>query len=239
MGAFSSKSNNNSTSSNIKKVEVTAIDRAILDLKNSRDRLQRYRKKLEQDDRKLVQQAIKAKQCHQTQTAINILKLRKYKQQQVQTCEEQLLNIVQLVETIDSKRNEKQILDAMTLGKNTLKQMHEETTVEDVLLLMEQISEEHSVEQEMNDILTKNNSVLLLNNDLYSEEEIEAELEAMMNADKATTTTTSTSTPVEVLPTVPTDPLLPVAPDTRPNSNKTKVTEEGTQQEQQRIAVPG
>jgi predicted metalloprotease len=37
-----------------------------------------------------------------------------------------------MVETIDSKQNDSAILQAMAIGKDTLKKMHEETTVEDV-----------------------------------------------------------------------------------------------------------
>lgn len=146
MGAFSSKPAP-------KKVEVTAIDRTMLDLKNARDRLQRYRKKLEQDDAKLLVRAAQAKQAGRKETALGLLRLRKFKQQQATDCENQLLNVMQMVETIDSKQNEKQILDAMAAGKDTLKLMHEQTTVDTVLDLMDAIQEEHQVEQEINDIL--------------------------------------------------------------------------------------
>ena len=69
MGAFSSKA------TAPKKVEVTAIDRAMLDLKNARDRLQRYRKKLEHDDAKLLQRAAQAKQTGRKETALGLLRL--------------------------------------------------------------------------------------------------------------------------------------------------------------------
>jgi hypothetical protein len=50
--------------------------------------------------------------------------------------------VLQMVETIDSKQNDSAVLQAMAIGKDTLKKMHEETTVEDVLELMDQVSEE-------------------------------------------------------------------------------------------------
>ena len=118
MGAFSSKS------AAPKKVEVTAIDRTMLDLKNARDRLQRYRKKLEQDEAKLLVRAAQAKQAGRTETALGLLRLRKFKQQQATDCENQLLNVMQMVETIDSKQNDQQLLAAMAAGKDTLKLMH-------------------------------------------------------------------------------------------------------------------
>ena len=135
MGAFSSKA------TAPKKVEVTAIDRAMLDLKNARDRLQRYRKKLEHDDAKLLQRAAQAKQAGRNETALGLLRLRKFKQQQATDCENQLLNVMQLVETIDSKQNEKQLLEAMAAGKDTLKKIHEQTTVDQVLEQMDAIQD--------------------------------------------------------------------------------------------------
>mmetsp|Transcript_17044 Transcript_17044/g.34309 ORF Transcript_17044/g.34309 Transcript_17044/m.34309 type:complete len:100 (-) Transcript_17044:13-312(-) len=83
---------------------ISSTDRAVLDLKNARDRLQRYRKKLEQDDARLVAQAKKARDAGKTKQAIGILRLRKYKEAQATNCENQLLNVLQMVETIDSKK---------------------------------------------------------------------------------------------------------------------------------------
>jgi division protein CdvB (Snf7/Vps24/ESCRT-III family) len=204
MGAFSSKSSS-STSSKVRSPppSVTAIDRTVLDLKNARDRLQRYRKRLEIDDARLLEKAIQAKQSGRTETAIGILRLRKFKRQQLSNCEDQLLNVLQMVETIDSKQNEAQILQAMKAGKDALQKMHEETTVEHVIELMDQIAEEHAVEQEINEILSH---VPALDN-LEDEQAIQAELEALM----ATTTTTQNEI-LPDLPIAPTDQPLPNAP---------------------------
>lgn len=147
MGAFSSKPKKVPTP------EISAVDRAVLDLKNARDRLRQYRKKLEQDDAKLVAQAKKARDAGKKQQALGILRLRKYKEVQATNCENQLLNVLQMVETIDSKQNEAQVLSALAAGKDTLKKMHEERTVDDVLDLMDAVREEIEVEQEINQIL--------------------------------------------------------------------------------------
>ena len=203
------------------------MDRAVLDLKNARDRLQRYRKKLEQDDAKLLIQAKKAKDSGRKEQALGIMRLRKYKQTQASNCEDQLLNVLQMVETIDSKQNESQVLSALSAGKDTLKQMHEETTVEDVLELMDAVTEEVAVEQEITQILQ---GVPELTPD--QEEAVEAELEALQ-AELATTTTTTTdanpATPVE-LPTAPTTQLPKLEKEEVPSTPAQAV---------ERVAVPG
>lgn len=207
--------------------EISAIDRAVLDLKNSRDRLHRYRKKLEQDDEKLLLQAKKAKEAGKNEKALGILRLRKYKKAQAAACEDQLLNVLQMVETIDSKENESQVLSALASGKDTLKKMHEETTVEDVLELMDSIAEEIAVEQEINEILQ---GVPTLSP--ADEEAVEAELNALQDELAATAATTTPS-----LPVAPTTTPMPVAPTTKLPATPDKTTT-AVPQEEKRVAVP-
>ena len=177
---------------------ISAADRATLDLKNARDRLQKYKTRLETDDARITARARKAKAEGNTKAALNLLKIRKLKTREVETIEAQLLNVMQMVQTIDSKQNEVRVLAAMKEGKDTLQRMHEETTVDDVLNLMDEIQEQHELEQEMNDILVGANvSSLTLEDDAA----IEAELEALMGITPATKQV---------------EDQLPVAPDTQP-----------------------
>lgn len=188
---------------------ISAIDRAVLDLKNARDRLQRYRQKLERDDAALLIKATAARDAGQTKKALGILRLKKYKQVQAAACEDQLLTVLQMVETIDSKQNDSAVLQAMAIGKDTLKKMHEETTVEDVLELMDQVSEGIAVEQEINEILQ---GVPMLSAD--QEESVEAELLALESMMNPAAVAPAASEEVN-LPTAPTTKLpeaLPVAP---------------------------
>ena len=200
------------------------MDRTMLDLKNARDRLQRYRKKLETDDAKLLARAAQAKQAGKKETALGLLRLRKFKQQQAEGCENQLLNVLQMVETIDSKQNEKQLLDAMAAGKDTLKLMHEQTTVDTVLELMDSIQEEHAVEQEITDILHDAVPQLSATDETAVEAELAA-LQAELEGDKVDTDTTA-------LPEAPTHKLPEVAATTESATTPTKTGPE-------RVAVPG
>lgn len=208
MGAFYSKNHNTTTAVSKKKPpEVNDIDRTVLDLKNARDRLQKYRKKLEYDKEQLLERAKVAKLAGNQTTALNLLKLRKYKQIQYDNCEEQLLNILKLVETIDSKRNDTQVLDAMKAGKDTLKRLHEETTVDDVIQLFDEINEQHDIEQEINTIIMQNVPTTGID-----ESELEQELLDMMSPPTAQQEQQQQPTPS--LPVVPDTPLLPQVPAT-------------------------
>jgi charged multivesicular body protein 6 len=199
MGSYSSKSKTPPEAPMAKpKIVITDRDRAMLDLKNARDRLQRYRTKLLLDDEKLIEKAKRAKAAKQTTVALNLMRLHQYKQQQYENCNTQLLNILQMVETIDSKQNDLAVIQAMKAGKQTLQQMHEEISIDSLLQLMDEIQEQHETEQEISDILQQNIPQLA---NLIDEAAVEAELEALQ-----------ASMMVDTLPEAPTEALLPEAP---------------------------
>merc|ERR1719343_564207 len=186
---------------------ISSADRATLDLKNARDRLQKYKARLEKDDARITARAKKAKADGNTKAALNLLKIRKLKTREVETIEAQLLNVMQMVQTIDSKQNEVQVLAAMKEGKDTLQRMHEETTVDDVLNLMDEIQEQNELEQEMNDILVGANVGSLTEED---DAAIEAELEELMGISSI-----PKQTKEEQLPAAPDAQPLPKAPETK------------------------
>ena len=177
-GTFSSNNKKATASQNRSHAQsqITEVDRAILDLKNTRDRLTKYNNELETSIEKLLERARAAKEAKRTQTALGLLRLKKYKQSQVETVQTQLLNVHQLIGTIDSQQRNTQIVQSLKAGKEALAKLHQETTVEDVLNLMDEIAEQHEVEQEITEII--NGAVPSLTAD--QEEAVEAELEALM-----------------------------------------------------------
>jgi len=208
-GVFSSSSDHNTTTKKKQKIppqQISNVDRATLDLKNARDKLQRYKTKLEQDDARIVERAKKEKADGNTKAALSLLKIRKIKTREVESVEQQLLNVLQMVQTINSKQNEVQVLNAMKEGKDALTKMHKETTVDDVLNLMDEIQEQHELENEINDILQSSPAGCL---SIEDEADIESELEALIMGQQSTASTTSESTKEQT-------EELPVAPDTKP-----------------------
>mmetsp|Transcript_25955 Transcript_25955/g.37217 ORF Transcript_25955/g.37217 Transcript_25955/m.37217 type:complete len:244 (-) Transcript_25955:3935-4666(-) len=180
MGAFcSSQSNNtNNTPSKVSvpaKGTISATDRAILDLKNARDRLSKYKTNLQRDEKKLSQRAKELHANGQTNMAIQLLKLRRYKLKEVEQVESQLMNLWQLVETINSTQNEQEVVKAMKVGKDALEKMHKELTVDDVLELMDDIKEQHDIESEISTII--GNGVTTFT--ALDDSEIEAEMVAL------------------------------------------------------------
>jgi len=162
--------------------EVSQIDRAVLDLKVSRDRLTRYKKKLHLDSNKLLAKASSLKANKETKAALLLLKLRKMKQNEVDNIDTQLISIQTMVSNIQTKEEEKEILTALRTGKNALEKLHTENTLEDVLQLMDDVVEQNELEREINDVLVNTGQTLTG----IEEDELELELQALMVADAVT-----------------------------------------------------
>ena len=223
-GAFSS-----SSSSKPKKKPaggtITDIDRAVLDLKNSRDRLNRYKAKLERDNEKLRSRAKELNSQGKKSTALNLLKLRKYKLKEVERVDSQLMTIFQMVEQIQSKENEVEVLAAMRSGKNALNKLHEETSIEDVLQLMDEVQEANEVEQEISQILGSGAADALTSDE---EDQIAAEFAALEKEMAETKVEEEEEEEPKInLPEVPSTTLPEVK----------NVVEEVKSQKQQRVAV--
>jgi len=199
-GALSSNGGGNKKAA--AQAQITDVDRAILDLKNTRDRLTKYNLALEKSSEKLMERAKAAKQAGHTKTALGLLRLKKYKQSQVEQVQTQLLNVHQMIETIDSQQRNSQIVESMKAGKQALAKLHEETTVEDVLTLMDEITEQHAMEEEIANAI---NDAMPNALSAAQEEAVEAEL-AALEAEIQGTTVDAGQTSLE-MPAVPTDKL--------------------------------
>lgn len=190
---------------------ISSIDRAILDLKNSRDRLTRYQNKLQTDCDKLYQRAssehaqAKASSKPTSPNTINLLKIRKFKLREVDSISSQLLTLEQMVHNIQTKEQEAQVITSLSAGKQTLAELQKSYPLDSVLELMDDISEQAEYEKEVSRIMGD----VVGETGLSAEdlEQVEKELEEMeqaLNAEKKA----DDDDDVHV--------ELPVAPDTKP-----------------------
>lgn len=194
---------------------ITPLDRAVLDLKNSRDRLTKYRSKLEYDSSKL---AARAKLLHsegKTSYALQLLRLRKYKTKEVDRVEEQLLTVLRMVDKISEKQNEQEVVLAMKRGKDALQILHDQMGIDDVLELMDEIRDQDEVEKRINEVLGGEGLRMVEEMD---EKDILMELEKLEEEVRVETEAKSEENEEEqALPAVPTQPL--------PKIEETKIEE--------------
>merc|ERR1711982_53134 len=132
---------------------VSEVDKAVLDLKNSRDKLSRYPKQLDKDSEKLLQRAKECNANGNRNMAIGLLRLRRLKEKEVAKVEDQLLNVLEIVDTIVGKEKEIDLVNAMTAGKEAMVQLHEKISVDEVLELMDKVQEEVEVERQINEAI--------------------------------------------------------------------------------------
>jgi hypothetical protein len=148
---------------------ITPIDRATLDLKISRDKLFKYRTKLTLDSDKLDARVKTLHAEGKIKNALQLLRLKKYKRQEADRVEEQLLTVLQMIDKIAEKQNEQEVVQAMKQGKNALQIMHDQMGIDEILDLMDEIRDQNEVERRINEVLGQEGLT-------YGEEDALAEL---------------------------------------------------------------
>ncbi|CAN0173318.1 unnamed protein product [Ectocarpus sp. 6 AP-2014] len=128
---------------------VTDQDRAVLDLKNSRDRLTRYQKKLDLECAKLQAQAAAMVKEKRKDRALLLLKIKKLKQDQADKASSQLLSVHQMMDTIDWETQQLQVFNALKEGNVALNKLHEEMPLDKVEELMADTAESIAMEEEI------------------------------------------------------------------------------------------
>lgn len=157
----------------INKSKVTDKDRAILELKNARDKLQKFRKKLDGECTKIHEKARCFVREGQKERALVLLKLRKFKMKEADTVEAQLLTVLQMIDDVEWTSMNVEVMNAIQAGNVALKKMHEEMSLDDVEAILEESKEAAIKEDQIAD---------LLSGQFTSEEAValEEELEALM-----------------------------------------------------------
>ncbi|GMI43829.1 hypothetical protein TrCOL_g4038 [Triparma columacea] len=106
--------------------------------------------------------------------ALLVLRFRKKKLKESDAVSAQLLRVLEMVSTINWQTEQASILSSLAKGKDMLKKMHEEYSVDDVMDLMEEIQEQNENESRIGEILGRGVSL-----DTVDDEECMGELEEM------------------------------------------------------------
>jgi charged multivesicular body protein 6 len=179
-------------------VEITQKDRAILDLKNARDRLKKYRKKLEADSEKLNEKAKEFIRIKQKDRALMVLKLKKVREKELNGIDGQLISVLEMIQNVEWAAANLEVMKALKSGTSALNKIHEEMSLDDVCALLEDTNEAINVENSINAIIAGQFNTA-------DDEELEKELEDLFGNKQDST--------VDVfLPVAPMLPVLPVAP---------------------------
>ncbi|KAG8178626.1 hypothetical protein JTE90_016288 [Oedothorax gibbosus] len=189
-----------------KETRVTEQDKAILQLKQQRDKLKQYQKRIVitlESERKLAKQLL---QDGRKDKAKLLLRKKIYMEKMLTKTDGQLINLEQMAHDIEFAQIEHQVLEGLKVGNESLKTLHDMFSIDEVERIMDETQEGIEKQQEIDDILGGKLSA-------EDEEEVLGELESII----AESLPTPAAEPIKAdedkvaedleLPEVPTDEL--------------------------------
>ncbi|XP_030560177.1 charged multivesicular body protein 6-A [Drosophila novamexicana] len=167
MGALFGKSSKKTAPS-----RITDHDKAVLQLKQQRDRLKQYQKRIElqlENDRLLAKKCL---QQGRKDRAKLLLRKKKYQESLLSNADKQLDNLEKLAADLEFAQVEMKVLDGLKQGNAALKKVHDMLDINEVEKIMDETREGIEKQQEIDAILTD----VLTQQD---EDDVLAELDAL------------------------------------------------------------
>ncbi|KAJ8384743.1 hypothetical protein AAFF_G00199490 [Aldrovandia affinis] len=174
---------------------VTEQDRAVLQLKQQRDKLKQYQKRITlhlDKERLLAKQLLKN---GKKEKALLLLKKKRYQDQLLDKTENQISNLERMVQDIEFAQIEMKVIEGLKIGNDCLKKMHEVMSIEEVERIMDETQDSIEYQRQIDDMLAGS----LTQED---EDAVLAELEAITQGEEAELP----DVPAEPLPEVPEEP---------------------------------
>lgn len=160
-----------------KESRITSQDKAVLQLKQQRDKLKQYQKKILLNLEKERQLAKQLLQDGKKEKAKLLLRKKRFMDQTLERTDGQLLNLEQMVHDIEFAQLEVQVMDGLKVGNESLQKIHQLLSVEEIERIMDETQEGIEKQRELDELL----SGKLTDED---EEAVLSELESILNEDK-------------------------------------------------------
>ncbi|KAL4717988.1 hypothetical protein ACJJTC_013028 [Scirpophaga incertulas] len=153
---------------------VTEQDKAVLQLKQQRDKLKQYQKRIELNLERDRQLAKKLLLEDKRDKAKLLLKKKRYQEQLLQNTDVQLEKLEQLTHDLEFAQIELQVLDGLKIGNSALKKVHDILSIDDIEKILDETKEGIEKQREIDE---------LISGQLTEEDEdaVEAELEAILD----------------------------------------------------------
>lgn len=202
MGIFFAKKKHSS--------RVTEQDLSILQLKQARDKVKQYQRKIEGNLERERQLAKRLIQNGQKDRALLLLRKKRFQEQLLTKTDGQLENLERMVHDIEFAQVEIKVVDGLKIGNAALKTLNEVLSIDDIEDIMLETKEAVEKQNEISEML----SGVLTPED---ETEVEAELDQLL-ADEAK----------EAMPEAPEEKLPEIQEELR--ENKKVRTKESTRE---------
>ncbi|CAF0922256.1 unnamed protein product [Rotaria sordida] len=157
---------------------ITEQDRAILQLKQQRDRLNQNRRRIEtqlEREREVAKQLLKN---GQKERALLLLRKKKMLEMQLDKSEGILENVERMTHELEFAQVQVDVVNSLRQGTDALKKMNEILKLEDIEKLMEDSREAMEYQNEVSNLLAGSLS-------RADEQDVEAELDELIRAEEA------------------------------------------------------
>ncbi|CAG03061.1 unnamed protein product, partial [Tetraodon nigroviridis] len=159
-----------------KQTRVTEQDKAILQLKQQRDKVRQYQKRisLQLEKERLLAKRLLAD--GKKEKALLLLKKKRYQEQLLDKTENQISNLETMVQDLEFAQIEKKVVDGLKIGNQCLKKMHEVLSIEEVERIMDETQDAIEYQRQIDEMLAGSLSP-------EDEDAVLAELEAITQGD--------------------------------------------------------
>ncbi|XP_059587948.1 charged multivesicular body protein 6 [Alligator mississippiensis] len=166
---------------------VTEQDKAVLQLKQQRDKLRQYQRRLHlqlERERAVARQLLRD---GKKEKALFLLKKKRYQEQLLDKTETQISNLERMVQDIEFAQIEMKVIEGLKIGNECLNKMHQVMSIEEVERIIDETQDAVEYQRQIDEMVAGS----------FTEEDEDAILEEL-NA--------ITQEQIE-LPEVPTEPL--------------------------------
>jgi len=160
------------------KSRITEQDKAVLGLKQQRDKLNQHKKRIELNLDKERQVAKELLKQNKKEKARTLLKKKRYQENLLAQCDGQLDSIQQMIDNLEFAQIEIKVVENLKLGNESLKKLNSLMSVEEVERIMDETREAVEYQAEVDSLLS---GAGLTRED---EEAVQAELEALTGLDE-------------------------------------------------------
>ncbi|CDQ83917.1 unnamed protein product [Oncorhynchus mykiss] len=136
-----------------RRTRITEQDRAVLQLKQQRDKLKQYQKRITlqlEKERNLAKQLLKD---GKKEKALLLLKKKRYQDQLLDKTENQISNLERMCQDIEFAQIEMKVVEGLKVGNDCLKSLHEAMSIEDVERIMDETQEGIEYQREIDEML--------------------------------------------------------------------------------------
>lgn len=136
-----------------RRTRITEQDRAVLQLKQQRDKLKQYQKRITlqlEKERNLAKQLLKD---GKKEKVLLLLKKKRYQDQLLDKTENQISNLERMCQDIEFAQIEMKVIEGLKVGNDCLKSLHEAMSIEDVERIMDETQEGIEYQREIDEML--------------------------------------------------------------------------------------